>query len=142
MATSVPLPIAKPTFAFFRAGASLTPSPVIPTIKSISSIILTKRDLSLGRALATTFKLLIFLFNSSSLISFSSLLVKTKSSFSNRPASLAIAQAVSLASPVIIIILIPALLIKFTPSLVSTRNSSLIATIPIKVRLSKLLVLL
>ena len=35
-ATSVPLPIANPTSAFFSAGASLTPSPVIPTTISIS----------------------------------------------------------------------------------------------------------
>ena len=32
--TSVPLPIANPTSTFLRAGASLTPSPVIPTTKS------------------------------------------------------------------------------------------------------------
>ena len=32
LATSVPLPILKPTSALFKAGASLTPSPVMPTI--------------------------------------------------------------------------------------------------------------
>lgn len=32
-ATAVPDPMAMPMFAFFRAGASLTPSPVIATFK-------------------------------------------------------------------------------------------------------------
>ena len=31
LAISAPLPIANPTSAFFSAGASFTPSPVIPT---------------------------------------------------------------------------------------------------------------
>ena len=53
---SVPLPIEKPTSAFFTAGASLTPSPVIPTTQSIDLASLTKRLLSVGRALATTLK--------------------------------------------------------------------------------------
>lgn len=33
LATAVPDPIAMPMFAFFKAGASLTPSPVIATLK-------------------------------------------------------------------------------------------------------------
>ena len=44
--TSEPDPIAKPTSAFFRAGASFTPSPVIPVTKFNSSVIFTRRLLS------------------------------------------------------------------------------------------------
>ena len=51
---SVPLPMAKPTSAFFTAGASLTPSPVIPATKFNSLASFTKRLLSVGKARATT----------------------------------------------------------------------------------------
>ena len=54
--TSVPEPMAKPTLASFKAPASLMPSPVIPTIWLLSFNIFTNLLLSLGRALAITFK--------------------------------------------------------------------------------------
>ena len=56
-ATSVPLPIEKPTSACFRAGASFTPSPVIPTTKPSSSDSFTNLVLSCGRLLATILSL-------------------------------------------------------------------------------------
>ena len=102
--TSVPLPIANPTLAFFKAGASLTPSPVIPTTKCISSKTLTNLLLSLGKALAIIRIFLIFSFNFSSVNWFISELVNTKSKSDVKiPTSLAIEVAVSLLSPVIII---------------------------------------
>ncbi len=36
MATSVPVPMANPTLAWARAGASLMPSPTMPTISPFS----------------------------------------------------------------------------------------------------------
>ena len=54
--TSVPLPIANPTSARFNAGASFTPSPVIPTTNSHSCEIRINLLLSLGNDLATTLK--------------------------------------------------------------------------------------
>ena len=55
--TSVPLPIANPTSARFKAGASLTPSPVMPTTNPNSCDNRTNLLLSCGNALATTLKL-------------------------------------------------------------------------------------
>ena len=80
LATSVPLPIAKPTSAFFRAGESLTPSPVIPTTKLSSCAMRTNLLLSDGRARATTRKFGKSIFNSSSDISAISADVNTTSS--------------------------------------------------------------
>ena len=54
LAASVPLPMAKPTSARFKAGESLTPSPVMPTTRFISWQRRTIRDLSVGRARAMT----------------------------------------------------------------------------------------
>ena len=116
-ATSVPLPIAKPTSAFFKAGASFTPSPVIPTTKPISSDNLTNLLLSCGRERANTFSLGKIIFTSSSVFSFNSSEVNTISLLLVIiPTSFAIATAVSLLSPVIIIVFIPAFFTKFTPS--------------------------
>lgn len=64
LATSVPdLPIAKPTSAFLRAGASLVPSPVTATIfpKLIKPV--TRAYLSYGRDLANTSKCFVNLAN-------------------------------------------------------------------------------
>ncbi len=53
--TSVPvIPIAQPMSAFFSAGASFTPSPVIATIASLFCHASTIRTLSLGATLANT----------------------------------------------------------------------------------------
>ena len=54
-ATSVPvIPIAKPTSAFFKAGASLVPSPVTATTSPTSFKATTSRYLSSGLDLART----------------------------------------------------------------------------------------
>ena len=54
-ATSVPaIPIANPTSAFFKAGASLVPSPVTATTCPLSISPVTKAYLSSGRDLAST----------------------------------------------------------------------------------------
>ena len=102
LATSVPDPIAKPISAFLSAGASFTPSPVIPTTNSIDDAILTNLLLSCGKALATTLSFGNIFLISISDNSFNSLLVKTISPFLYRPTSVAIDKAVSLLSPVII----------------------------------------
>ena len=106
LATSVPLPIAKPTSAFLRAGASLMPSPVMPATSPIDWASCTSRLLSDGRARATTRSFGSSAFTSSSLIAASSALVITAPlcrPFSlSSPASRAMAAAVSLLSPVII----------------------------------------
>lgn len=55
LATSVPVtPIANPTSAFLRAGASFVPSPVTATTSPTSLRALTRRYLSSGRDLAST----------------------------------------------------------------------------------------
>ena len=106
---SVPLPMAKPTSAFFTAGASFTPSPVIPTTRFICFANLTRRLLSVGKALATTHNSGRSSFTWSSLSSPSSEEVITLG-FSPLmiPTSRAMAWAVSLESPVIITTWIPA----------------------------------
>ena len=53
-AASVPLPMANPTSAARSAGASLMPSPVIPTTSPLSWERRTRRLLSVGKARATT----------------------------------------------------------------------------------------
>ena len=52
--TSVPVPIAIPMSAFFTAGASLTPSPVIATIWPCFLRTSTRRTLCPGLTLAIT----------------------------------------------------------------------------------------
>src|SRR5580693_964895 len=57
LATSVPvIPIAKPTSAFLRAGASLVPSPVTATVSPISLRPVTNKYLSSGLDLAKTLR--------------------------------------------------------------------------------------
>jgi len=59
LATSVPaIPIAKPTSAFFKAGASLVPSPVTATTLLSYFSPVTKRYLSSGVERANTFRYL------------------------------------------------------------------------------------
>lgn len=67
-ATSVPaIPIAKPTSAFFKAGASFVPSPVTATTYPLSFNPVTKAYLSSGLDLANTNSLSFILSNSSPL---------------------------------------------------------------------------
>jgi len=128
-ATSVPLPIAKPTSAFFKAGESFTPSPVMPTTKSSSCARRTRRLLSDGRARATTRRDGSAAFTSSSLIAPSSVEVHTTSEGSVRsPASRAMAMAVSFLSPVTITTWIPAERTSLIAVTASARTLSRIAS--------------
>ncbi len=54
IATSVPAPIATPTSARTRAGASLIPSPIMATLLPASWICLISCSLSWGNTSATT----------------------------------------------------------------------------------------
>ena len=98
-AISVPLPIATPILADFRAGVSFTPSPVTATIFPSSFNFLTISNFSIGVALEYTLVI---------------------------PILLAIASAVFFWSPVIIIVSIPAFLqlstASVTPSLIGSTN--------------------
>lgn len=68
LATSVPaIPIANPTSAFLRAGASLVPSPVTATTFPLYLRPVTKAYLSSGLDLAKTSNLSLILSNSSAL---------------------------------------------------------------------------
>ena len=79
LATSVPaIPIANPTSAFLRAGASLVPSPVTATTYPLSFKPVTKAYLSSGLDLAKTKSLSLILSNSSPFW-----IVSTLSYFSN-----------------------------------------------------------
>ena len=83
MATSVPAPIAMPTSARASAGASLTPSPTIATVKPRPCSSATAASLSLGRTSANT-----------------------SSTPGRKPRSAATASATERASPVIMTILV------------------------------------
>ena len=54
MATSVPVPMAMPTSALARAGASLMPSPIMATFLPSAWSLRTSSSLSWGRTSATT----------------------------------------------------------------------------------------
>lgn len=76
-ATSVPvMPIAKPTSAFFSAGASLVPSPVTATTSPLSLRPVTSAYLSSGLDLASTLREFLILSNYSAFA-----IVSTRSSF-------------------------------------------------------------
>ncbi len=139
LAISVPLPIAKPTSALFKAGASLMPSPVMPTTSPISCASLTSRLLSVGSARATTRIEGSRFLTSLSLKANSSLLVITCSSSLPviSPDSFATAAAVSLLSPVISTTCIPAPLICLTAQRAFGLSSSRIPTSPIRIRREK-----
>lgn len=112
LATSVPaIPIAIPIWAYFNAGASFTPSPVIATIRSKSLNLYTNYLLWIGSVRENTSPLLFLRISN---YSFSYNLKKSFPTnellftFSIIPTSIAIYSAVSFTSPVIIITLIPA----------------------------------
>ena len=132
--TSVPLPIANDTSAFFKAIESFTPSPVIPVTKPNSLDNITSLFLSSGKALDTTLRFGIIFFSSLSDNLSKSLEDNTISLLLVIiPISLAIEVAVSLESPVTITIFIPALFIKDTPSLASGLISSFKNITPSKI---------
>mmetsp|Transcript_30327 Transcript_30327/g.46416 ORF Transcript_30327/g.46416 Transcript_30327/m.46416 type:complete len:496 (-) Transcript_30327:1178-2665(-) len=138
-ATSVPvIPIATPISACCRAGASLTPSPVIAVISLWLCNILMSFCLSEGSARQKT---MLSVFRISS-CSCSGLLKNSRPSnaFKGLPSSwkiftsFAMAIAVSFASPVIIINRIPASVHFKTLSATSGLAGSLIPTIPTRVK--------
>lgn len=86
LATSVPaIPMANPTSAFLRAGASFVPSPVTATTYPLSFNPVTNAYLSSGLDLANTNSLSLILSNSSPFW-----IVSTLSSFSNSSAYLTV----------------------------------------------------
>ena len=125
-ATAVPSPIAKPMSACFNAGASFTPSPVIPQTLSICCERDTSLFLSSGFARLTTLRFGRTFFSSSSDNFSISSWVRTTSFFSSAriPASFAMATAVSSASPVTITTWIPASLRIWTVSTASVLTLS------------------
>ena len=134
-ATSVPtIPIAHPISACFKAGLSLTPSPVIATVSPFFCQAFTILTLCSGATLAYTEYFFMSFSNCSSDILSSSVPVIASSSFSNIPNFLAIAMAVILWSPVIITVFIPADLHFSTASFASSLGGSIIPYIPTNVK--------
>ena len=130
-ATSVPVtPIATPISACFKAGASLTPSPVIATIFPFSCHARTIRILCSGDTLAYTEIFGTNSFNSSSLIFSISAPSQASDKSCNMPTLLAIAAAVILWSPVIITGRIPAFIHSITAVFDSSLGGSIIAIKP------------
>ena len=108
--TSVPdRPMAIPISAFFKAGASLTPSPVMATISPFFCQAFTMRILSAGVTRANTAYLRMSRLSSSSLNWESWVPVMASLPPSMIPSFFAMAEAVVTWSPVIITVLIPAL---------------------------------
>ena len=136
LATSVPvIPIAQPISAVFKAGESLTPSPVIATILPLDFHALTILTLCSGATLAYTEYSSIWSANCTSDIFSSSLPITAFWFDSKIPKFRAIALAVITWSPVIIIVLTPAFLASAIACFASWRGGSIIPTIPIKVKL-------
>ena len=133
-ATSVPLPMAKPTSASFRAGASLMPSPVMPATSPRSWAARTRRLLSDGSARATTRSFGRAARSFSSLRRPSSSLVRMRSPSWAMPASMATARAVRRLSPVIMTVWMPALRTWATASRTPGRRGSRMASRPTSVR--------
>mmetsp|Transcript_6400 Transcript_6400/g.5709 ORF Transcript_6400/g.5709 Transcript_6400/m.5709 type:complete len:216 (-) Transcript_6400:1761-2408(-) len=167
LATSVPeIPMAKPTSAFLRAGASLVPSPVTATTLLFSLRPVTSMYLSSGVDLASTFNCFItvlkaalfpissrmrpvLLWSSSflrppqiSLNCFPSMQAYSFLSLGSKiPASRAMALAVSNWSPVTILMLIPANWHLSTDPTISFLRGSIKAKIAIMVMLDSKTVL-
>ena len=140
LATSVPrIPIATPISAPFKAGASLTPSPVIATTSPSSWKARTICNLFSGDTRANTATSRILSIKSlSSWIASNSLPVMVFSWFSI-PISRAITDAVLGWSPVIIFTWIPAACVWAIASFTSWRGGSMIPNNPSMVSLSVLL---
>ncbi len=130
-ATSVPEPIATPMSALRRAGASLTPSPVIATTCRRACSAVTIRSLCSGATRANT-----AMFGSAEASVASSIRSSSApvTASPSRPRARAIAAAVARWSPVIIFTEIPALLQSSMASRASARGGSIIPTRPTNVR--------
>ena len=133
-ATSVPLPMAKPTSASLSAGASLTPSPVMPVTRPFFCASRTSRLLSSGRDRATTRRSFMRARTSSSVMLRSCSPVNTPSADAPKmPHRRAMAAAVSRLSPVIMTTWTPAPSASWTARAASGRGSSLMSTAATKV---------
>ena len=132
--TSVPvMPMATPISAFFRAGASLTPSPVMDTMFPFRCQALTMRILCSGDTRAYT-----EIFSSrpsrSASVIWSSSRPDTASSPSRKiPSWRAMAEAVTLWSPVIMMVRMPPRLASATAWMASGRGGSIMEIRPMKV---------
>mmetsp|Transcript_20653 Transcript_20653/g.58796 ORF Transcript_20653/g.58796 Transcript_20653/m.58796 type:complete len:327 (-) Transcript_20653:2163-3143(-) len=134
-ATSVPsLPMATPMSAALRAGASLTPSPVMPHTSPWDWRALTMRILFCGEARAKTLYFWTATLISSSLMASSSGPVTALLCCSSTSPRLApMARAVSLWSPVIMATRTPAPWASETASMHSGRGGSMMAQSPMMV---------
>lgn len=155
LATSVPeIPMENPTSAFFKAGASLVPSPVTATTFPYAIRPVTSRYLSSGELLARTFNSAVILSKTdwSATLSTISLLISSETrppiaslnyfpvmhvypcdastDAATIPASLLIAMAVSMLSPVTILTLIPDLWHCYTACLMPGLKGSCRPNIP------------
>ncbi|OPX67489.1 MAG: hypothetical protein A4E30_00012 [Methanomassiliicoccales archaeon PtaB.Bin215] len=128
------MPMATPISAFFRAGASFTPSPVMATISPLACRASTMRTLCSG---ATRAKTLTSSRRSSSSWSEAVSSTRPLTTLSRPgtaiPISRAMARAVSSWSPVIMITLMPAVRHFLTASTASLRGASIMPTRPRKV---------
>ena len=135
LATLVPLPSDRPTWAWFSAGASLVPSPVTATTWPCCCKRLTRRCLSVGRARDITFRPVTIFWASSSLIAANSEPVMDRTFPSPtagdesgmRPIWRPISLAVSAVSPVTILTSMPACSHWRMASGTSSRRGSLMA---------------
>ena len=134
--TSVPEPMATPTSALFKAGASFTPSPVIATTSPAACNALTICCLCPGETRAYTEYPFARLRNVSSPISSSSSPVTTSFRDEAIPRREAMAYAVSGLSPVIITVRTPARRQAATASFAPALGGSSIAASPKKTRFS------
>jgi len=111
LATDVPVPIDRPTCAWFNAGASFVPSPVTATTAPFCCNNCTRRCLSVGRARDIIFRSITRSSASSSASSAKAapvIRLRSVSSGFHRPIWRAISVAVPGVSPVTILISIPA----------------------------------
>jgi hypothetical protein len=121
--------VAMPTSAFFSAGASFTPSPVIATITPFACNALTKRSLCSGLVRAKTSYSITAVSISISVICSKSLPCNALLP-SPMPSSRAMVRAVSAWSPVIILTVIPASLHLLTARITSSRGGSMMPASP------------
>ena len=133
LATAVPSPIERPTWAALSAGASLVPSPVTATTSLLACRASTRRFLSIGRALAMILRSPTRLRSSASDNAANSLPVimpRSVSASLHRPMPRPISRAVAGVSPVTIFTSMPAWRTRRTASGTSGRTGSAMATMP------------
>ena len=131
LATDVPSPMDRPTWAAFRAGASLVPSPVTATTSPRFCRASTSRRLSMGRARAMIFRSVTRSSSSSSERAANSgpvMMLRSPSASVHKPIWRPISRAVPVVSPVTIFTCMPASRHSRTAGGTSARTGSLMAT--------------